>query len=105
MREQMGWNRKELAERARRPQDSKGLHPSHIGLIERTGRVSVHPETLEKLAAAFGITVARLLGEDTEGQPAFDLEPYRQAIDAARANGLDPDQLLQLVNMATIFKK
>ncbi|HYG59127.1 MAG TPA: helix-turn-helix transcriptional regulator [Symbiobacteriaceae bacterium] len=97
LRESMGWTRKELAERA-------GIHPTHVGLIERAGRVGVRPETLEKLAGAFGITSARLLGEEESG-PA-DLEPYRMAIKAAMASGLEPDDLLRLINtMAGMFKK
>ncbi|HYF77361.1 MAG TPA: helix-turn-helix domain-containing protein [Symbiobacteriaceae bacterium] len=102
LRESRGWNRKELAERA-------GLNPSHIGLIERAIRVGVRPDTLEKIAAAFGIPVARLRGEETSSTGptgSEDLEPYRDAIEAARQFGLDPDRLLQLINTTgTLFAK
>jgi transcriptional regulator with XRE-family HTH domain len=97
LRASMGWTRKELAERAQRPQDDRGLHPSHIGLIERAGRVDVSPETLEKIAFAFGVSRAYLLG-DEDLPHGGDLEPYRHAIEAARHFGLDPDRLLQLIN-------
>jgi|GEM_PF-5232326 len=96
----MGWNKKELAERA-------GVHPTHIGLIERGGRVDVRYETLEKIATAFGGTVPWLMGEDEEGQtPASDLEPYRAAIEAAKANGLSSDDLVNLISTAAaLFRK
>lgn len=50
LREKRGWNQQQLAKAA-------GLHPSHIGLIERGGRVNVRPGTLEKLAKALDVPV------------------------------------------------
>lgn len=57
VREKMGWSRKELADRA-------GLHPSHIGLIERGGRTEVRPTTVSRLADALGVPLLYLLVED-----------------------------------------
>lgn len=98
LREQMGWTKRELADKAH-------LHPTHIGLIERAGRVDVRYDTLEKIAGAFGVTVAFLQGKEDDGLDV-DLERYRPAVQAAIAHGLEPEQLLQLINqMATMFKK
>lgn len=91
-REAKGWNRKELAERA-------GLHNSLIGLIERGDRKAPRPDTLDKLAEAFGITAARLRGEKMEHH-----SPYEEVIEIARAYGVGPSELRELVELVGRIK-
>lgn len=89
LRQQMGWNQKETAERAE-------LHPTHIGLIEKGVRTRIGPDTLEKLAGAFGVSMAYLLGE--AGDKSMEgLEEYRNAVQAARSHGITPGDLQKLI--------
>lgn len=52
-RDRKGWSRRELAERA-------GLHPSHIGMIERGERSDIRRETVAKLAEALEVPLEYL---------------------------------------------
>ncbi len=53
LRQERGWSQDELAARA-------GLHRTYIGTVERAEQ-SVTVDSLEKLAAALNVKVARLL--------------------------------------------
>ena len=52
MRKQQGWSQEELAHRA-------GIHPSHMGQIER-GEKSPTVDSIEKIVVALGITFEEL---------------------------------------------
>ena len=93
LRERMGWNQKEAAEKA-------GLHPTHIGLIEKNARTGTRPETLGKLASAFGVSVAYLIGEEA---PSDD-GAYHQAILAAKSAGMSPGDLLKLIDTVAAIR-
>ncbi len=67
----------------------------------------MRPETLAKIANAFGTSVAQLLGEEQEATSSVELlQPYARAIQAARDHGIDPDALLRLIETtAGMFAK
>ena len=70
-----GWTQDELATRA-------GLSAGGIALIEQGRRPNASAPTLEKLAAAFGVSIDYLLS-------GRDVEDYaRPPLDLARAGGL-----------------
>lgn len=88
LREARGWDQKRLAE-------ASGVDRSVISLMERDGRNGARPDTLVRLAGAFGVTVGYLLGVEE-----VNLLPYEMAIREAIASGIGPDDLVILIQNA-----
>lgn len=88
LRKQAGLKRSELALGA-------GLHPSHIGMIERGERSRLRSDTAQKLARALSVDVKDLIGGDTLLEDP--LATFRPVAEKAIELGLTPGDLLALL--------
>lgn len=89
-REFLGLNAKELALKA-------GVHPSHVSLVERGGRIELRPSTVTKLAKALEVSEGWLIHGFNDLGDASPLDGYLPVVRLAASHSIKPDALRGVV--------